>query len=200
MISARLLQKGISPLVMITTGICLFILFSWQMSRLNLNAGRTDIMIPLIWRGVGLAIISVPLLSLAVSGLQPKDIPQGAALNNMMRQLGGSFGIALTNTYLTDRNAIHRTDLVSNITSYNPLLQERLSSYTHYFLGKGVGLPEAQAQAIKLIDSNVTRQSNLLSFGDAYLLIGLVFLLVLPLLLIATRKKGSRPALILSDH
>jgi DHA2 family multidrug resistance protein len=199
-ISARLLQRGISPLVMITTGIGLFILFSWQMSRLDLDAGRADISIPLIWRGVGLAVVSVPLISLAVSGLEPKDIPQGAALNNMMRQLGGSFGIAIVNTYLTDRNAVHRTDLVSNLTPDNPLLQTRLSAYTNYFMTQGSGLQEAQKQALKLLDTNVIHQSNLLSFGDAYLLIGLVFLIALPIMLISARKKSGAPAVILSEH
>jgi DHA2 family multidrug resistance protein len=202
MISARLLQKGISPLVMITSGICLFLIFSWQMSRLDLEAGRTDISIPLIWRGVGLAIITVPLTALAVSGLEPKDMPQGAALNNMMRQLGGSFGIALVNTYLTNRNAVHRTDLISHLSPGDPLLSERLSGYTRYFAAKGATVPEAQDKALKLLDNEVVRQSNVLSFGDAYLLIGIVFLLSLPLLLLAGRKKqaGSPAPVMLSDH
>jgi DHA2 family multidrug resistance protein len=187
---------------MITTGIGLFILFSWQMSRLNLEAGRADISIPLIWRGVGLAIVTVPLTALAVSGLEPKDMPQGAALNNMMRQLGGSFGIALVNTYLTNRNAVHRTDLISNLVPGNPLLTERLSGFSNYLSGKGFSGVEAHDRALKLLDNTVTRQSNALSFGDAYLLIGMLFLLALPLLLFAARRKPSaQPSPIpLSDH
>ena len=202
MVSARLLQKGISPLVMISTGMCLFILFNWQMSGLNLEAGAADISVPLIWRGVGLAIMTVPLTALAVSSLEPKDIPQGAALNNMMRQLGGSFGIAMVNTYLTNRNAVHRTDLVSNLTPGNPLVAERLSGYTHYFIGKGSTTLDAQHRALGLLDAGVVRQSNLLSFGDTYLLVGLAFLIVLPILLFSARKKGQQapaPAM-LSDH
>jgi len=202
MISARLLQRGISPLVMITTGMTLFVLFSWQMSRLNLEAGQKDIFIPLIWRGVGLAIVTVPLTTLAVSGLEPKDMPQGAALNNMMRQLGGSFGIALVNTYLTHRNAVHRMDLISYLVPGDPLLTERLSGYTRYLAAKGITGADAQDRALRLLDNTVTRQSNALSFGDAYLLIGLFFLLALPLLLMTGRKKSSgKPApMLLSDH
>lgn len=149
-----------------------------------------------------MAIITVPLTALAVSGLEPKDMPQGAALNNMMRQLGGSFGIALVNTYLTNRNAVHRTDLISHLSPGDPLLSERLSGYTHYFAAKGATALEAQDKALKLLDNEVMRQSNVLSFGDAYLLIGIVFLLSLPLLLLAGRKKQTgRPApVMLSDH
>jgi DHA2 family multidrug resistance protein len=200
LISARLLQRGISPVVMITMGMFLFILFCWQLSRLDLDAGSRDISIPLIWRGVGLAIMTVPLSTLAVSSLEPKDMPQGTALNNMMRQLGGSFGIATVNTYLAHRYAVHRTDLVSDITAGNPGVVERLSAYTHYFMGKGSGSFDAQRQALGLLDTNVVRQTNLLSYNDAYLLLGLFFILTLPLLLITSRKKGKKPAVALPDH
>ncbi|KAI9447053.1 drug resistance transporter, EmrB/QacA subfamily [Russula earlei] len=199
-ISGKLLQKGVSPLVMITAGMSLFMLFSWQMSGLNLEAGKTDITIPLLSRAIGLALVTVPLTALAVSSLEPKDIPQGAALNNMMRQLGGSFGIATVNTYLTNRNATHRTDLIANITPGNPLAMERLNSYTNYFAGKGFNAFDAHNRAVQLMDNVVTRQSNLLSFGDAYLLIGVVFLAALPLLLFAAGRKGKPTPVLLSDH
>jgi len=199
-ISARLLQRGVSPLFMIVTGMCLFGFFSWQMSRLNLQAGALDISIPLIFRGVGLAIVTVPLTTLAVSSLQPKDIPQGAALNNMMRQLGGSFGLAVVNTYLTTRNAVHRSDIVAHITAENPLAVQRLAGYTRFFAAKGFTPLAAHDKAIKLLDSIVVKQSTVLSFGDAYLLIGCIFLAVLPTLVLARRKKTGRPQVMLSDH
>ncbi|SFD76511.1 MFS transporter, DHA2 family, multidrug resistance protein [Chitinophaga sp. CF118] len=200
MISARLLQRGISPVVMITSGMLLFMLFSWQMSQLSLDANAHDITVSLIWRAIGLAVITVPLASLAVSSLEPKDIPQGAALNNMMRQLGGSFGLAIVNTYLTQRNAVHRSDLVSNITVNNPLTTSRLTGYTNLFISKGANAFEAHNKALRLLDMNVTRQSSLMSFNDAYLLIGLVFLLALPILLLASKRKGKQVQVALSDH
>jgi DHA2 family multidrug resistance protein len=200
MVSAKLLQRGISPVVMITSGMLLFVLFSWQMSRLNLQAGATDISIPLIWRGLGLAIVTVPLTSLAVSSLKPIDIPQGAALNNMMRQLGGSFGISLTNTFLANRNALHRSDLVSNITSENPFAVERLAGYTKYFIGKDATIFDAHNKALALLDAGIIRQTSLLSFSDAYLLIGIVFIIAIPLLLFTKRNKGKKVQVILSDH
>ena len=199
-ISARLLQRGVSPLYMIAAGIFLFALFSWQMSALSLDAGAGNITVALLWRAVGLAVVTVPLTTLAVSSLEPKDIPQGAALNNMMRQLGGSFGIALVNTYLHQRNAVHRSDLVSNLTPDNPAAIQRLSAYTHYFSSKGATAEQAYHQGLQLLDLNVTKQSNLMSFNDAYLVVGLIFLVALPLLLMATRKKGAKPAVVLSDH
>jgi len=200
LITARLLQRGTPPVVMITMGMFLFIFFTWRMSRLNLDAGSGDFYIPLIWRAIGIAIITVPLSTLAVSGLEPKDMPQGTALNNMMRQLGGSFGIAMVNTFLTRRNAVHRTDLISNITAGNLQVVERLSGYTRYFEGKGSSAFDARHQALGLLDAGVVKQSNALSFGDTYLLLGCIFLVSLPLLLLSSRKKGKKPQVALADH
>ena len=200
LISARLLQRGISPVVMITTGMLMFIIFTWQLSHMDLDAGFWDISLALVWRGVGLAIVTVPLSTLAISSLDLKDIPQGTALNNMMRQLGGSFGIAMVNTYLTRRNAVHRTDLVAHVTYGDPVLTARLDSYTRYFEDKGAVLADAQHQALGLVENAVTRQSNVLSFGDAYLLLGTCFLVCLPLLLLTRRKKGAKPQVALADH
>jgi MFS transporter, DHA2 family, multidrug resistance protein len=199
-ISARLLQRGISPLYLIGTGIVLFSLFSWQMSAMNLQANAFGISAALIFRGMGLAIITVPLTTLAVSALKPIDIPQGAALNNMMRQLGGSFGLALVNTYLHIRTAQHRSDIVSHITADNPLVTDRISNYTHYFISTGSSVSRAHQQAIQAMENIVVKQSTQLSYSDAYLIVGLIFVCTLPMLLFAGVKKGKKLHVVLADH
>ncbi len=201
MVSATLLRKGVPLHIVILSGFTFFIVFSWQMSQLNTQAGPDDFIAPLIYRAVGMALVTVPLTTLAVSGLEPKDLPQGAALNNMMRQLGGSFGIAMLNTYIANRLALHRTDLVSRITDYNPVAVNNLHSITNYFINKGFLPLQAHEKALKLIDMRIIKQTYALSYLDAYLAAGMVFVLVLPLLLFAMRKnKGKAATVILSDH
>jgi len=199
-ISARLLQRGISPVFLIVAGMGMFVLFSWQMSQLNQDACAADITVFLIWRGVGLALVTVPLTTLAVSSLSAADIPQGAALNNMMRQLGGSFGIAMVNTYLANRNAQHRSDLVSNLNIDNPTVTTRISNYTHFFLSKGATQPEAYSKALKTLDNIVVKQSTILSFSDAFLLVGIIFVAALPLLMIASSQKKVAANVMVPDH
>ena len=201
MISGRLLQRGVSPVIIIATGFLLFIFFSWHMSGINLDVSAHYITMALIIRALGIALLTVPLSSLAVSSLPATDIPQGTALNNMMRQLGGSFGISIVNTYSARRTALHRTDLLANITDINPQVHERLVHYTSYFQDKGKTLLEAKRLAIGAIDLSVVKQSVFLSYLDSYLLIGLMFALSLPLLLFALkRNKTKTPAVIVSDH
>jgi len=88
-VSGKLLQSGVSPVIIVAAGFFCFIYFNWAMFNMDLDTSARAITDNLIFRALGMAFLTVPLTVLAVSSLQPKDIPQGAALNNMMRQLGG---------------------------------------------------------------------------------------------------------------
>ncbi|MES2277145.1 MAG: DHA2 family efflux MFS transporter permease subunit [Bacteroidota bacterium] len=198
--AGKLLQKGVSPVIIVGMGFAMFMLFSWNMSRINPEVSAAAISLNLIYRAIGMACLTVPLTSLAISSLEPKDIPQGASLNNMMRQLGGSFGISIVNTYSARRFALHRVDLISHVTATDPATTSRLNGYTGYFQSKGISLIDAKQKAMALIDLSVIKQSTLLSYLDAFLLIGLLFAFTLPLLLFVIRKTKKGPVVVMSDH
>jgi DHA2 family multidrug resistance protein len=199
-LSGKILQRGVAPAFLVLLGFLSFIYFNWLMSRISLETSSAYISVALIFRAAGMALLTVPLTTLAISSLGPKDMPQGAALNNMMRQLGGSFGISILNTYLARRMAVHRSDLVSNITEQNPIAVERISSLVKSFKLGGLGQEEAYVKALKIVDSTVQKQSLLLSYIDGYLLIAMLFVMAIPLLvLFAKRRKG--PVIIVTvDH
>jgi DHA2 family multidrug resistance protein len=200
-VSGKLLQAGLSPVVIIAAGFLCFIYFNWRMSVIDLDTSPGYITLSLIFRALGMAFLTVPLTALAVSSLKPTDIPQGAALNNMMRQLGGTFGISIINTYYERRSAVHRTDLLSNITATNPFVTDRVNGYTKYFQTKGFGAIDSHIKAIKLLDNGLVRQSSMLSYIDAFLLIGCLFVVTLPLLLFVMKRAGKpAPGVIISDH
>ncbi len=199
--SGKLLQKGVSPVVIIGCGFLCFIYFNWRMSLISFDTSAAYITYSLIFRALGMAFLTVPLTALAVSSLQAKDVPQGAALNNMMRQLGGSFGISIVNTYTVQRLAVHRTDLLTNLPATDPKVLERLHQYAGYFQHQGYTSTEANAMGLKLMENTVAQQSGMLSYIDAYLLIGTLFVLALPLLLlVAKRSSNKQPAVVLTDH
>ncbi|MEO5674402.1 MAG: DHA2 family efflux MFS transporter permease subunit, partial [Chitinophagales bacterium] len=106
-----LLRKGFPAQIMATLGFVLFFVFTEMLRQSNLESGWGDFALPLIVRGLGLSLLFVPLTTLALSGLTGKDIAQGTGLNNMMRQLGGSFGIAMITTILHLRQGYHRNIL-----------------------------------------------------------------------------------------
>lgn len=199
--TGKLLQKGVSPATIVAVGFVLFIYFNWQMGHMSLDTSARFISLTLITRALGIALLTVPLSSLAVSSLKTADIPQGTALNNMMRQLGGSFGISVVNTYSARRTELHRVDMLANINDINPEVHERVVRYTSYFQDKGKALLDAKHLAVKAIDVAVVKQSTLLSYLDSYMLIALLFAITLPLLLfVLKRNKSKTPAVIVSDH
>jgi DHA2 family multidrug resistance protein len=198
----KLMQKGVPTVLLVGTGLLSFAYFNWRMTGITLETSATEISICLIFRAIGMAFLTVPLTALAVSSLEPANIPQGAALNNMMRQLGGSFGISIINTYSSRMIAEHRNDLITNITATNPLLVSRINEYTSKFQHKGAGLIEARKMALGLIDLTVIKQSTLMSYIDSYMLIGSMFIFALPLLVFVIKKSSGKPRenIIISDH
>ena len=109
---------------MASFGFLLFFLFTYTLSKSNLSSGESDFYFPLILRGIGLSLLFVPLTTLALGSLELKDVAQGTGLNNMMRQLGGSFGMAIITTLMHLRMGAHRSHLVENINIYNPVFNE----------------------------------------------------------------------------
>jgi DHA2 family multidrug resistance protein len=200
-VTGKLLQKGVSPALIVLFGFICFIYFNWSMSRINLETPAFDITLNLIFRAIGMALLTVPLGTLAVSSLEAKDMPQGTALNNMMRQLGGSFGISIINTYVARRIASHRMDLITHITNDNPISIYRVNAYTHLFQQKGFGLLDARQKAMQLIELVVVKQSSFSSYLDGYFLIGFFFVIVLPLLLFVAKRDKTRAVVVpSSDH
>ena len=185
-----MLKKNIPAQFMATIGMFLFFVFCAMLSNSTLQSGTNDFFLPLMIRGVGMALLFVPLTTLAIQDLKGAEIGQGSGLNNMMRQLGGSFGIAALTTLIHLRQGFHRSNLITNVNEYNPAFTERFNGFIHNFLSKGYGYMDAKVLATKAIEGTVTKQSLLLTYNDAYWVAGLIMLCSIPLLYLQKFKKN----------
>jgi MFS transporter, DHA2 family, multidrug resistance protein len=192
-IVGKLLQRRVPAQLMNALGFISFFVFTYLLSRSTLASGRVNFFWPLIFRGVGLGLLFVPLTTLALSNLRGKDIAQGAGLTNMMRQLGGSFGVALMATYVEKRSWAHRQSLLAHVSIYEPTVRERLNAIVQGLMSRGSNLVEAQRQAYGALEGIVTRQTFLLTYMDAFRVVGFFFLLCIPLLLLFKRRRGAAP-------
>jgi DHA2 family multidrug resistance protein len=190
----KMLNKGIPAQFMATVGMFLFFVFTHMLSNSTLQTGENDFFWPLAIRGVGMALLFVPLTTLAISDLKGAEIGQGAGLNNMMRQLGGSFGIAALTTLIHIRQQGHRNNLLVNINQYNPAFNDRLQGMIHNFMAHGRSVLDATKMAYASMDGIITRQAMLLTYDDAYWLTGLVMLFSIPLLYLQPFKKNMKAA------
>lgn len=193
-ISGRLLAKGVSPRLIVVVGYIAFGTFCFTMSTYNAETSNSAFVVALIIRGIGLALVNVPLINQSVSTLEPRQLPTGIAIVNMMRQLGGAFGVAVTNTYVTQRTAVHRGDLITNISPDNPLWTERLNTMTQALIARGMNAIDASTAALRTMDLIIQKQSLMISYLDTFRLAGLFFVLSFPLLFLLKRKKMDAAA------
>lgn len=188
------LTSKIDPRLLIAGGgtITSFVMFA--LSSINPDTGTESLFWPLVWRGVGTVMMFLPL-SLATLGPLPRqDISAGSGFYNLTRQLGGSIGIALLTTLLAQREAFHRAILVEKVSLYDPLTRERLEALTAALQSRGIEASVAHDQALMLLNQSVNLQAALLSFEDIFRVVGIAFLVSLPLLLFLGKPKAGASA------
>lgn len=186
----RLLQKGVKQQFLVALGLLVFFIYSfWGYKILTPDTGADAFFWMLIARGVGLGLLFIPITALSLSTLKGQEIGQGAAFTGMMRQLGGSFGVAAITTFLSQQNMVHRSNLVSNLDVNSAAVQQRVSAIQHSFMNKGMTADVALKAAYKSLDFNVTKQASVLSYMDVFLYLGVIFLICIPFILLVRGKK-----------
>jgi DHA2 family multidrug resistance protein len=193
-----MLKKGVPAQFMATGGFFLFFVFCWLLSNSTLESGTGDFFWPLITRGIGMAILFVPLTTLAVQDLQGKQIGQGTGLNNMMRQLGGSFGVAILTTLIHIKSGEVRNVLVEHINAYNPAYVQRKEAQVRTFMSKGFSMSQAQQMSDRAMEGNIIKQTMLVTYDNMYMLIGVFVLASIPVIFLQKFKK--KPMIAVDAH
>ncbi|WP_461533745.1 MDR family MFS transporter [Sinomicrobium sp.] len=186
----KLLERGVSQKYLAAVGFSIFFIYSyWMYTMMTPDTGGEHFFWPLVTRGIGLGLLFVPITTLSLSTLEGKNIGEGAAFTGMMRQLGGSFGIAIITTFVARLGQQHRVNLIPNLNGTNFEVQERINAYQQMFISKGYSINEALDRAYKLLEGSVTLQSTVLSYMDIFIYLGVLFLICVPFVLMI--KKGS---------
>lgn len=189
----NLLQKGVPQQYLVAGGMVLFSIFTfWGYFIITPDTNEGDFFWMLIVRGMGMGMLFIPITALSLSSLKGQQIGQGAAFTGMMRQLGGSFGIALITTFMARQNMMHRSNLVSKLDTNNPAVMDRVHGLQHGFMGKGKGAEEAAKMAYSSLDHMVTKQASVLSFMDVFLYLGVMFLICVPFVLMVKSTKEKK--------
>ncbi len=192
-IIGRLLQAGAKQKVLAAIGMFMFFIFCfWGYKILTPNTSEDSFFWMLIFRGAALGLLFIPVTTMSLSTLKGREIGEGAAFTGMMRQLGGSFGIALITTFMAQQTMVHRADLVSKLDVTNPVVQNRVAGMQQAFMQKGIPSNIALQDAYKVLDFSVTKQAMVLSYMDVFLYIGLMFLICVPFVLMVRSNKKAK--------
>jgi len=171
------LMQRIDVRFMVALGVALFAVSAFMNAGLTNQTGLDQLRWSQLVRAMGQPLIMVPLTSIATGGLSPKDAGSASGLFNMMRNMGGSIGIAVLATLLTNREQFHSNRLGDAVSLYNPETQQRIDQMTQYFISRGADLSTAQNQAIASISNIVRREAFIMAFNDCFYFIGLALLL-----------------------
>jgi DHA2 family multidrug resistance protein len=185
------LTNRVDPRALITLGALIFAAAAWELSRITGQSGAHDFFWPLVLRGVGLGLMFVPLTTITLAELAPRELPQGAGLYNFFRQLGGSFGIAGISTLVMRFTAENRATLAAHVSAYDPTTVERLRTLTRGMIARGADLWTARGRALEVIDREVTGQASVIAYGEIYLLSALTILVLIPLLVLIRRTRSA---------
>jgi DHA2 family multidrug resistance protein len=169
---------------LIVVGALLFLASMYNLSTLTLDAGQDDLFWPLILRGVGLGLLFVPLTGASMAGLPMHKLGQGTGMFNLMRQLGGSLGIAIMATMLSHQTKVHKALLTEHAGAYDPATLERVGGMTRGLIARGFDPGAAQTTAMAMLDRQIGAQASVMAFSKIYLISGVLLVSALPLLLL----------------
>ena len=193
-IIGRLLTRGAKQQVLVSIGLFLFFIYSfWGYKILTPDTSKAAFFWMLIVRGAGLGLLFIPITSLALSTLKGQEIGQGASFTGMMRQLGGSFGIAAITTFMSKQTIRHSAYLAEHLDVNNLAVQQRIAGLKTNFMAKGMTPDVALESAYKVLQLTIQKQAAVLSYMDVFLYLGILFLLCIPFILFVKERKGREP-------
>lgn len=188
-----LIQKGVPQQYLVAFGMVIFFVYSfWGYKILTPDTSADNFFWMLIARGIGLGMLFIPVSTLSLSTLKGQQIGQGASFTGMMRQLGGSFGVAIITTFMARQNMAHRNDLVSKLNINSPQVQQRVAGLQHTFMAKGMSPNRALGAGYEVLDHSIMRQAQVMSYMDVFLYIGLMFLICVPFVLLVKNRKERK--------
>jgi DHA2 family multidrug resistance protein len=177
--------------VLMIIGFSLLAAASFWMGNINLDISFWNVVWPSVLNGIALSFIFVPLTTSTMGHLPQAQVANASGIFNLMRNLGGSIGIAIVSTVIVRRAQVHQAYLMAHLTPFDPVYAQRLAAIGHA-LAPQSGPFLAHEQARQTIYDTVLAQASLWGFVENFRWFGLLCLACLPLVLLF--KRVRRPA------
>ena len=187
------LVNKINPKALLSFGIAVNAYATYLMSNFSLEADFYTVIWPRIVLGVGMGFFFIPLTTMTMSGIRKEDMGNASAIYNLLRNLGGSFGVAFVTTVLSRRAQFHQNRLVENLTPFDRTYQIFSEQSAQFLQYRGMESSLSDQGALGTMYRELLRQASMLSFNDAFRIVSIIMLCVLPLVLFMKRAKTTGP-------
>jgi DHA2 family multidrug resistance protein len=188
-IVGRIYNK-VSPRATVAFGILLFAWTAWLMGHYTLATSARGIVNVLIIQGVAFSCLFIPLTTIALSSIPRHRLPDATGLNSLLRQTGGSVGLAVFATLMSRYATRARDSMLGSVTLDRTAVAQRFGAMQNMLTGRGFPGPAAQATAARILDGQIRQQAMVLAFERLFYLSGILFLLVLPLVFFLKAPKN----------
>lgn len=187
------LYNSIGPRPLIVAGLAVSAAAFWQMTSPSLNTNPASLLVPMIFQGFGLGLAFVAASTAAMGNLDRAQMTAASGLYNVIRQVCGSFGIALSATLLTRGYITNRTYLMEYVAALDGTSAVWLEQLQRYLAGRGADAVSAKSQALGLLARFVDQQAYMLSYNRVYVFVSLLFVLTIPLVAVLRPAAEERP-------
>jgi len=186
-----LLGRGWDGRRMLVFGFAVASLAFFGYSRMDLQSGTWDIFGYQINQGVGMAFIFVPLTTLTMAPIPKPDTGYATSLYSVMRNIGSSVGVSFVTNWVARRSQFHQSVLVAHVGPYSLRTEQMLAQSRAMLFNRGSDRVTAGRQSLGLLYRVVQQQAALLSFVEAFRIMGFLFLAIIPLIFLMRRAKRN---------
>jgi DHA2 family multidrug resistance protein len=184
-----LLMNRVDPRKMLAAGFLMTAATLYWMAWLNLQAGFWDIFWPQFVQGAGMGLMFVPLTTIAMDRVLPKDMGSATSVFNLLRNIGGAAGIAVIQTVLARDRQEHINILGAHVTPYDASTQLMFQRMRSAFVSAGADLATATDRAYAALFGMVQKEAAMIAFIDGFKLLAFVFVLMLPLVFLMRKPR-----------
>jgi MFS transporter, DHA2 family, multidrug resistance protein len=186
------LMKRIDTRILVGAGFGLFALSCFMNLEITPDYAGDQLFIPNLVRAVGQAMVLTPLSALATSGIERENAGSASAMFNMMRNLGGSIGIAVLETFVTKREQFHSNMITAQVSLFDAATRQRLAQLQERFMASGMSDPAtAWHEAVVQVGRTIRAQSYFLAYSDAFFLMGSALVLALAMSFLMRKSGGA---------
>ncbi len=182
------LSPRVDPRKLITAGFIMLAVSMFHMTSMYTGIDFKTAMMYRVYQSVGLAFLFIPINTICYVGVPQEENNQISSMVNLMRNLGGSFGISFVTTMISRRMQVHQVFLSAHTANTNHM-QRMVQGMAAVFGGRSGAGPGSVHQAYATIYGMMQQQAAVLAYRDTILAMALLTVVVMPLVLLARRPK-----------
>jgi DHA2 family multidrug resistance protein len=191
LISGRLVQR-VDQRLLLGFGCALNAIAFFLMTNVTLGMDYWALALPRFVQGFGQGFVFVPLQTLALATIRMERLSNATAAFNVVRNFGGSAGIAVATTLLARRSQFHQATLGTHVHVWNPETAARLRQWTDHFLAQGADPFTAERRALAMMYRDTVGQAQVLSYADVYVVLVILFVAILFILPVMRRVRAEQ--------